>query len=847
MEFIAAESTAEHPNQDGGDVQSNKSDVTSHKAAGSEHAGKQEGSTSSRVATKERRHQIPGLRQTPYLKVLLLRCDDNDKYKSQVRQQARDWIKEHTSSNQSNKGSNSPEYHDAFEWLLVHVVIPNTAAANQPRTSGKSLDSSLGLATDKISTARWRGGGGATLLDRFRTDFNSSARGSIDHVAQIRIGINDVPYDLLPRVVPAIPGSYVETAQDVENAWLDLVRKLKELILSSFDTRVGQYEEDIRERDRQRHLPGWNFCTFFVLKEGLARGFESVGLVEDALAIHDELVVGLDAVLQEQSSNGISSFLPYTEESRSRLQELSSILSGDNLPNPEALDALTEMDTVTLSLTKKPFRELILSSNISVFDFRCYIFTRQTALLLRLANAWSFEAHENESRGSATPSATPTSPKPEPFSGPENAGVLAEICKRTAQFIPTISRIMRSDLLAALQTLEVEAQQHKVLASRGVENMITSFTFSLSQQVLRQTHTKTLAIPLLEPSIFKDDDTLLCYKMKPVDLTSIDRRIGETAGPPRTAKSGLDELSAQRGELYLQSSNTLERMAMINGLDSDWIASCNRDPAANLKELIDRSSDAEKPGMLDLKSSTISTLMLRTSLTNNQTFYRLYEMLTVNALMHYVHSDYLNSAVRCLATLAQLKYTQCEYEDAAAYLRRVTLYYNRAGWSHTQYDMLRLFARCLKQIPNEEEYVRVLLVLLDIDASTKLGPVDHESLISGDTDDVSPDFYLQELISLSRDRARKTIIPLPAILQSISINDTPSYTAERDSFSIDLHVSGKRESAIHIQRIQVQIRRLDSQSSKEIWLESEGAFEIGNGTSNLAVSSNVSLHMHACP
>jgi hypothetical protein len=153
------------------------------------------------------------------------------------------------------------ENHDAFEWLIIHVVIPNTVAATQPRLAGaKASDSSTDIAAKSSSTSRWRGGS-STLLEKLRSDFNGTSKNSVDRVAQVRIGINDVPYDLLPRVVPAVPTGYTETEQDAENAWADLVAKFKALILSSFDLRVRQYEEDIKEKDAQRSLPGWNLGT----------------------------------------------------------------------------------------------------------------------------------------------------------------------------------------------------------------------------------------------------------------------------------------------------------------------------------------------------------------------------------------------------------------------------------------------------------------------------------------------------------------------------------------------------------------------------------------------------------
>lgn len=37
-----------------------------------------------------------------------------------------------------------------------------------------------------------------------------------------------------------------------------------------------------------------------------------------------------------------------------------------------------------LSTTKKPYREMIMANTISVFDFRCYLFARQCALLGRM-------------------------------------------------------------------------------------------------------------------------------------------------------------------------------------------------------------------------------------------------------------------------------------------------------------------------------------------------------------------------------------------------------------------------------------------------------------------------------
>lgn len=50
--------------------------------------------------------------------------------------------------------------------------------------------------------------------------------------------------------------------------WDDFYQKVKECIILGFDMHVVQIEEDTRRLDMQRHMPGWNYCTFFILKVG---------------------------------------------------------------------------------------------------------------------------------------------------------------------------------------------------------------------------------------------------------------------------------------------------------------------------------------------------------------------------------------------------------------------------------------------------------------------------------------------------------------------------------------------------------------------------------------------------
>ena len=48
--------------------------------------------------------------------------------------------------------------------------------------------------------------------------------------------------------------------------WAELMNKIKDGVLSAFDSAVSHREDEVKRSEGQRHMPGWNFCTFFILK-----------------------------------------------------------------------------------------------------------------------------------------------------------------------------------------------------------------------------------------------------------------------------------------------------------------------------------------------------------------------------------------------------------------------------------------------------------------------------------------------------------------------------------------------------------------------------------------------------
>lgn len=425
-----------------------------------------------------RRHQIPGLRETPYLKLYLLRCDDKETYKESARKEIKQWVKDNTLEKESKGLLRNHELHDAFEWMVVHVVMPNTVAASQPKSS-KHISVDATESTDSVnSKSKWTGKSPSTIFDKLRADFDSS-KSSVPRVSQVRLTEQGKPQGaLLPL--------------EMEEQWQDLMDNLKAAILKSFDTRVSQYEEDIRERENQRTLPGWNFCTFFVLKEGLARGFENVGLLDDALVVYSELEIGLDMIVkegQEQDDvDAAGALLPYAKHLktliRNALDDSSDNCEPDSNGHIESftLEQVLATDTAQLpfEVEKHNYRDLILKNEVSALDLRIYMFTREMEIRLRQSRL----LHQPKQDGKLSQT---------------NLTVLADFAELASNFINLAAREYRANLYTAwggrLSGRE-RATQRIVIG-----NVVATWTWSAVTQILSR------LLPVLDNSVLPRNET----------------------------------------------------------------------------------------------------------------------------------------------------------------------------------------------------------------------------------------------------------------------------------------------------------------------------------------------------
>jgi len=787
-------------------------------------------------AVTHRRHQIPGLRQTPYLKVYLLRCDDNEAYKVTERKNLREWIKANSSSQNSQSATTSQEKHDAFEWLILHVVPDGDAAERSP-----------------APTSKW-GRGSTTVLEKVKADFNGSSKSAVDHVAQLR----------LPKQGTKSP----ELAEQLE----DLIDKMKNGILASFDLRVAQYEEDIKEKDSQRSLPGWNFCTFFILKEGLARGFENVGLFEDALAGYDELAVGLDAAIRDQldgSGDQHGGALLITSKNWAEMAKKALEAGASDDKSDAAVFSELQPENFPFDSNKMSYREMILASDISIFDFRTYIFSRQLTLLLRAARAPSLAGSEPAADGKAAKSSKK----------PEDLMLLSEICGRATECIGLAARTLRYDLECGLAEVVNDGKIDVI------NNLVSSWAFSAAFQILSQTFTSTLMLPESSLHAVAQSSEAAAAVTADARAADVPRRtsslvtnsrpsrpvtqdISDSVGllqrrstidhpkpmPTPTQKTGSEQLSSGRAELLLLARRSLEEIAQRRGWAEKWndlgllFDDRHRSGASGLAEIsLDGDDTNESQADSKKKQSSLVGIELsglKAALESKDAFLFLYEDLTDRLIRHHMAANRVNSAEQALAEIAILRYRQKDYESAASYFHRMAPFYGTKNWVILEGSMLELHARCLKQLRRSEDYVRMMIRLLSKFAAYAQAQLSvKQKAVAGSipsTEQKILEEHVSDLFEVSGALQKDIPASLTDFFADLRVNPAIQLYENQDGFQVELSLRFLLGKQIEIDNLKLRLVSANSSQNSEHWIESADKFVVKSSATPVLIDSSVS-------
>jgi trafficking protein particle complex subunit 10 len=798
-------------------------------------------------AVKERRHQIPGLQTSPYLKLYILRSDDKDTYKATERKKIKEWIRDTAPIKSKGKSEN----HDAFEWMIVHVVIPDTTASSEPRW--RELEKDSDELKERKAGMKLPGKSTRTVFDKLRKDFNESAKSGQDRVAQIRLTRAQVSADILPT--PAMATTIEETAEEREKAWGDLMGKVRTGVLESFDLRVREYEKDVAEQESRRAMPGFNFCTFFIYKEGLAKAFEGIGLVEDALVIYDELSLGFETVLKDiargQTGGSATTFAPYTSDIIERV-------AGSSSSRPNTNGAKPENSGHEGNSFQKDYRERIVRSDISVFDFSCYLFARQNALILRVANA---AVSQSSSRSALHET--------------EDLVLISEVCWRAANFIHNAARSLRQDL-HAYRASQWEKQIESPITEADVESIVCSWTYSLAGQMLDETYSPILET-MTEPGRREvlQNGTAAAPKHRavaslggvnahPQRTTSLPARksrkselqgrdslqsasesdlmsppMSPGSDGPRTVgpQAGLLELVTYRAELLLIQRKMLEQVAKQRKWVAGW-ALMEQHLPAKMEEIDLNAEVADSSEGRQTNEANVSDLLapaLSLALESKDTFLTKYEALSEKAMRLLLSATQSKRAESIMGDLAILKYQQSDYGYAASYFQHVLPFYSEEGWSLMEVEALRMHSMCLKELGRKEEYVVTLLAL----AAKACGWRKEQNSVSGlrptfdEFADVSG--VLPEALEYSANLDIDVSNSAGTFFSNIVLQREILHNEKNDGFSLTLELRHLLDDEVPLDRISARLVSIED-PNLEIWLSSSN-ITLHRGLNEVRLSS----------
>lgn len=799
-----------------------------------------------------RRHQIPGLRETPYVKLYLLRCDDRETYKEKARKELKQWVKSQTSQPEGKSSNKNQEDHDAFEWLIVHVVLANTAAASQPKSS-KHISLETADSTDSVnSKSKWPGKSSSTIFDKLRADFSSSSKSPITRVAQVRIpGPNDKSATLSPA--------------EIEEQWQDLIESLKLCILRSFDARVAQYEFDIRERDNQRALPGWNFCTFFVLKEGLAKGFESVGLLDDALAVYDELSLGLDGLVKEQAHNGdhddSGALLNFSKESKNLIRTALDLASPGISPHKGerklelARILIADRDDFPFDVDRKNYRNLILSNDVSALDLRIYLFTRELEILIR------------QGRGELSKS-----------SAPDNNGadlnIIADLTERAVQFINLAARSLRLELYNAWGGQEGLSEEELHTQDVVTGNIVMTWEWRAAMQVLGlvspalglEVEYGAGSVSLDPVELSRDVERKSDQARNHVNLLSValeprassrdrsqgpNRRISVIPDETNSrqiifSRPGSERLALWISKLVIVARHALGNLEAIrpwkrqmkqaalnmakHGTSDIVNGNTKTKTVPTSQKESDLATETHKEWMAGLTSSTVLA-----AASSKSAFLDLYGLLSV--LAYRVAADAKNHRIaqQVLKDLVEMEYAQEEYLIAARFLNSILGPLPQSSYRPSDGYLLEIYADCLNHLDKPNERARCLIACLQWMSQGR--PVGLSPRTSA-----TNQHYVDQLFHVVH-AINATTLPLTALFRPPTVSSTISHHDGKDGFILSMGIRPLSDTSTPLlDEVKMRLICQDGNEPRFIMLKISSKVGIDAAGTNVLLETPVAAH-----
>lgn len=170
-----------------------------------------------------------------------------------------------------------------------------------------------------------------------------------------------------------------------------------------------------------------------------------------------------------------------------------------------------------------------------------------------------------------------------------------------------------------------------------------------------------------------------------------------------------------------------------------------------------------------------------------------------------------------------------DYATAASYFAQLAHLYAQDGWARLELNMLNMYAYCLKQMSQHEEYIQIRLKIV-----AKLN-LEHAPQFLGTSGKKTSS--LTDLLSASAALTHRLTVPMGNYFGSISVDPYIRPYEDHDGFCLQIRLANLTSDAIKAQEVQVKLIPTDEDHQTELWLgttdvnlRSQGAVSIIVGT-----------------
>lgn len=291
----------------------------------------------------------PVLARTPCMHLFFVACDDNEMYRTKVRTEIRNWIASlplcmpQDFAGLRVPGEDGRDVAAAVQPEYLLVLVPprgDKGGKPKPPTIGAGVHPAMSSTQSTPSTpskgpmGRFYNINKGTVLEKLKADFNSSTHERVVHLSKL-------------------PANASEAAGADPTIWIELVARMKEGVANTIGNLVELQDRSISSYQTLHGRSTWTFCGSLARTERLVDTLEGVELLEDSLLLYEELEQRLSSALADGSAH---------------FEEVGGAEPGD--------DSL-----LLLGPLRKPYQARLEKNTISLFDLRCYLFSRKAMLL----------------------------------------------------------------------------------------------------------------------------------------------------------------------------------------------------------------------------------------------------------------------------------------------------------------------------------------------------------------------------------------------------------------------------------------------------------------------------------